>query len=69
MREFIHCPKCLTKRMQVRKIIDNGNTLQTVCPRCGALAYEPTWGNRQSRTRPIDVSRRRDRLAKVLKRR
>lgn len=49
MREFHKCPDCLTVNMQASKIVENGRTLQMVCPRCGALDYIPVWGKRATK--------------------
>lgn len=64
MRQYVHCPDCLTVRMEASKIVENGRTLQMVCPRCGALDYIPVWGKRK--TAP---SRRIDREDDALLRR
>lgn len=62
MREFIHCPDCLTVRMKVCKIVENGRTLQLVCDRCGRLEYLPVWGKSHN----ARVSRSQQELDKFL---
>lgn len=51
-REYLLCWKCFRSKMQARRVIEHGRTLQLECPNCGALDYIPVWGKRSTKPSP-----------------